>query len=179
MDQYLGSALVMAGAFLAAIYNSWKGKLLKKDADGNQTVSGDVMMLVNMLGSGALMIAIGQFLPTANPAFFKTPGWLLALSASLPIWAIALIATGVLNIGIQSLNNAALTIEKTSLINPLASATPRFFADIVLVYIGTMAERLRIYRHHHDLARRLHPIFKRRADAYASGSGENHSGKLV
>ena len=120
----IGTAFVLSGAFLLAVYNSWKGIYLKKDKDGNQRVSSDLMLLVNMLGSGALMVLAGGFIPTLSPEFFKIPPWLESLNAIAPIWLIAFLVTGFLNIGIQSFNNTALSLEKTSLVTPLASATP-------------------------------------------------------
>lgn len=118
MEQYLGSGLVLAGAFFLAVYNSWKGKVLKSEA-----VKDDAMLLINMLVSGAIMVGAGMLFAIPNKSA-TVPSWLQSLSALAPLWIIALVATGILNLGIQPLNNAALRREDTSLVTPLSSATP-------------------------------------------------------
>lgn len=115
----LGATLVVIGAFFLAIYNSWKGKLLKSDR-----ATEDQVLLINMLGSGVLLLAVGIILPIYGNKIAEYPAWLLMLAGSMPIWVVALVATGILNIGIQFFNNAALKREDTSLVTPLSSATP-------------------------------------------------------
>lgn len=135
LNVVFGMALVVSGAFLLAIYNSWKGKILKSGAAKENQV-----LLINMLGSGAIMLAVGMLLPTYQTKIAEYPPWLLTLAGSWPIWVVALMATGILNIGIQSFNNAALKREDTSLVTPLSSATPVLLIVMSYLILGQWPE---------------------------------------
>lgn len=120
-ESLMATTLVCLGAFLLAVYNSWKGKLLKRKEN---PVREDHLLLTNMLGSGIIMILVGSLLPNGYQGVSNLPAYMAKVSSIVPLWFFAFVITGPLNIAIQHANNVALKKEDTSLVTPLASATP-------------------------------------------------------
>ncbi|OGZ17342.1 MAG: hypothetical protein A3G11_00210 [Candidatus Lloydbacteria bacterium RIFCSPLOWO2_12_FULL_51_9] len=105
-----GFAMVLMGAFLFAFYEVANKKLLIKNAPS------DCIGTVNMLGSGALLLA-ASFL--FNPP--RVENW---FDFSIHGLWLPLLATSVLNIIIQFGNLRALKLGDVSLVAPISAAQP-------------------------------------------------------